>query len=37
MKKNMLKWNVIALVGVLIGFSSCGEEISVEKEIEEGE
>ena len=32
MKKNILKWNLIALIGVLIGFSSCGEEISVEKE-----
>lgn len=30
MKKNMLKWNVIALVGLIIGFSSCGEEISPE-------
>ena len=34
MKKNILKWNVIALVGLVIGFSSCGEEISPEKEIE---
>ena len=32
MKKNMLKWNVIALVGLVIGFSSCGEEVSTEKE-----
>lgn len=32
MKKNMFKWNVIALVGVVIGFSSCGEEVSPEKE-----
>ena len=30
MKKNMLKWNVIALVGLVIGFSSCGEEVSPE-------
>ena len=34
MKKNMLKWNVIALVGLVIGFSSCGEEVSPEKEME---
>jgi len=32
MKKNMLKWNVIALVGLVIGFSSCGEEVSPEGE-----
>ena len=32
MKKNMFKWNVVALVGVVIGFSSCGEEVSPEKE-----
>jgi hypothetical protein len=32
MKKNILKWNVIALVGLVIGFSSCGEEVSTEKE-----
>jgi len=32
MKKNMFKWNVIALVGVVIGFSSCGEEVIPEKE-----
>jgi hypothetical protein len=32
MKKNMFKWNVIAFVGVVIGFSSCGEEVSPEKE-----
>ncbi len=32
MKKYMLKWNVIALVGLVIGFSSCGEEVSTEKE-----
>jgi hypothetical protein len=32
MKKNMLKWNVIALVGLVIGFSSCGEEVSSEGE-----
>ena len=32
MKKNMLKWNVIALVGLVIGFSSCGEEVSPEEE-----
>ena len=32
MKKNMLKWNVIALVGLVIGFSSCGEEVGTEKE-----
>ncbi|MDB4344342.1 hypothetical protein OAA35_00510 [bacterium] len=30
MKKNMLKWNVIALVGLVVGFSSCGEEVSPE-------
>jgi len=28
----MFKWNVIALVGVVIGFSSCGEEVIPEKE-----
>ena len=28
----MFKWNVVALVGVVIGFSSCGEEVSPEKE-----
>ena len=32
MKKNMFKWNLIAFVGVVIGFSSCGEEDSPEKE-----
>ena len=32
MKKNMFKWNVIALVGLVIGFSSCGEEVIPEKE-----
>lgn len=32
MKKNMFNWNVIALVGVVIGFSSCGEEVIPEKE-----
>jgi len=30
MKKNMLKWNVIALVGLVVGFSSCGEGVSPE-------
>lgn len=28
----MFKWNVIALVGLVIGFSSCGEEVIPEKE-----
>lgn len=28
----MFKWNVIALVGGVIGFSSCGEEVIPEKE-----
>lgn len=28
----MFNWNVIALVGVVIGFSSCGEEVIPEKE-----
>jgi hypothetical protein len=38
MKKNILKWNVIALVGLVIGFSSCGEEVSSEKgKVAEGE
>ena len=32
MKKNMFKWNVVALIAVVIGFSSCGEEVSPEKE-----
>ena len=32
MKKNMFKWNVIALVGLVIGFSSCGEEVIPENE-----
>ena len=32
MKKNMFKWYVIALVGLVIGFSSCGEEVIPEKE-----
>ena len=31
MKKNILKWNVIALFGLVICFSSCGEEASSEK------
>ena len=38
MKKNILKWNVIALVGLVICFSSCGEEASSEKgKVIEGE
>ena len=28
----MFKWNVVALIAVVIGFSSCGEEVSPEKE-----
>jgi hypothetical protein len=32
MKKYIFKWNVIAVVGVVIGFSSCGEDVSPEKE-----
>ena len=31
MKKNILKWNVIALIGLVIGFSSCGEETKEEE------
>jgi len=31
MKKNMLKWNVIALIGLVVGFSSCGEEAKPEE------
>lgn len=33
MKKNMLKWNVLALVGLVIGFSSCEEELTPDNQI----